>query len=122
MENQSKPLFQIGIIFIINVSTNPTSCRYEVTKSLPQICKLAVNFNEFEWGQRINVDDNDKDPENANENNPCPDGSLIIKSSSEVLQAFCGQMNDAQIEISYPDEETSITFKFELSSTVYNDS
>ena len=89
---------------------------------MPQICKLAVKFNEFDWGQRIPINDNEKDPENSDENNPCQDGSLIIKSSTEVLQAFCGQMNDAEIEISYPDEETSITFNFELSSTYTNDS
>ena len=81
---------------------------------------MAVKFNEFEWGQRIPIDDNEKDPENSDENNPCPDGSLIIKSSAEVLQAFCGQINDAEIEISYPDEETSISFNFDLSSTYNN--
>ena len=83
---------------------------------------MAVKFNEFEWGQRIPIDDSEKDPKNSDENNPCPDGSLIIKSSSEVLQAFCGQMNDAEIEISYPDEETTVTFNFELSSAYINDS
>lgn len=33
------------------------SCLFEVRKISPQICKLEMRFNEFDWGQQVDSSD-----------------------------------------------------------------
>ena len=69
-------------------------CNFGVRRSVPQVCKLEIQFNEVSWASS---------------------GSLNIYARTMPVASYIGNIEtDTSVEIEFPPDEKELTFQFQL--------